>query len=112
MLGTARAKEEETVDAPNPHRTLIVANLTASTPILLQEVQRRADEEPTTFALLIPEVTSRKSADWTIDTPRKLLDAAAGGSVEGLVGGADAVESIRQALADGGFDDVIISTLP
>jgi hypothetical protein len=112
MLGTARAKEEETVDAPNPHRTLIVANLTASTPILLQEVQRRADAEPTTFALLIPEVTSRKSADWTIDTARKLLEPAAGGSVEGLVGGADAVESIRQALADGGFDDVIISTLP
>jgi hypothetical protein len=101
------------VDTPNPHRTLIVANLTASTPILLQEVERRAGEQPTTaFALLIPEVTSRKSADWTLDTALKLLETAAGGSVEGLVGGADALESIRQALADGAFDDVIISTLP
>ena len=38
-----------------PRRTLIVANLTASTPSLLQKVERRADEALTTFSLLIPE---------------------------------------------------------
>jgi hypothetical protein len=32
--------------------------------------------------------------------------------VEGMVGGADPYESIRQALADGDFDDVVSSTLP
>jgi hypothetical protein len=96
----------------DPQRTLIVANLTASTPILLQEVQQRADERPTTFALLIPDVQSKKSADWTRDTALKLLQKAAGGPVDGLVGGADPFESIRDALAGGSFDDVIISTLP
>jgi len=96
----------------DPQRTLIVANLTASTPILLQEVQQRADERPTKFALLIPNVDSKKTADWTRDTALKLLEKAAGGPVDGLVGGADPFESVRDVLADGSFDDVIISTLP
>ena len=101
------------------HRTLIVANRTASTPILLQEVDRRAAEAPTAFVLLIPDVSSRKAADWTLQEGLKSLRQAARGpnghrpvDVEGLVGGADPYESIRQALADSDFDDVIISTLP
>jgi hypothetical protein len=106
--------------APAPtRRTLIVANRTASTPILLQEVDRRAAEEPTAFVLLIPDVSSRKAADWTLQEGLKSLRQAARGAnghrpvdVEGLVGGADPYESIRQALADEDFDDVIISTLP
>jgi hypothetical protein len=97
---------------PDPRRTLIVANLTASTPILLQEVERRADEEPTTFSLLIPSADSKKTTDWTLQTAANLLGKAAGAPVEGKVGGADAFESVRQALAEGSYDDVIISTLP
>jgi hypothetical protein len=97
---------------PDLRRTLIVANLTASTPILLQEVEQRADERPTKFALLIPNVASKKTADWTLETAVRLLQKAAGGPVDGLVGGADPLESIRQALAEGSYDDVIISTLP
>jgi hypothetical protein len=100
------------MDTPTPPRTLIVANLTASTPILLQEVERRAAERPTQFALLIPDVESRTSADWTLDTARKLLEKAVGAPVDGLLGGADAFESVRQTLADGSYDEVIISTLP
>jgi len=41
-----------------------------------------------------------------------LLGRAAGSPVESLIGRDDPFESIRQALADGDFDDVIISTLP
>ena len=44
------------MDAPTRHRTLIVANLTASTPFLLQEVSRLAAERPTEFSLLVPNV--------------------------------------------------------
>jgi hypothetical protein len=100
------------METENPRRTLIVANLTASTPILLQEVERRADERPTTFALLIPNVQNRKAADWTLESAVKLLGKAANGPVEGLVGGADPFESVRDAVAGGDYDDVIISTLP
>jgi hypothetical protein len=100
------------MDTPTPSRTLIVANLTASTPILMQEVERRAAERPTTFALLIPNVESKHSADWTLDTARKLLEKAVGAPVEGHLGGADPFESVKQTLAEGSYDEVIISTLP
>jgi hypothetical protein len=99
------------------HRTLIVANRTAGTPILLQEIERRAALEPTAFVLLVPDVSARK-ADWTLGTGLKALRQAARGpngvrvaDVEGLVGGADPFASIEQALADGHFDDTVISTL-
>ncbi len=100
------------MDQPEPHRTLVVANRTASTPVLLQEVERRARERPTTFALLIPDVESRHHADWTLERAIALLERAAHGRVEGLIGGADPFESIRDVLAEDRFDDVLISTLP
>ena len=101
------------------HRTLIVANRTAGTHLLLQEVERRAAEEPTAFVLLIPDVTSKRAADWTLNEGVKSLRRAAQGPtgvrpahVEGLVGGPHAFESIEKVLAEGDFDDVVISTLP
>jgi hypothetical protein len=101
------------------HRTLIVANRTASTPILLQEVDRRAAERSTAFVLLIPDVASRNGADWTLNEAVNSLRRAAQGPtghrpafVEGIVGGADPFESIARALVEGDFDDVVISTLP
>ena len=49
------------MDAPTQHRTLIVANLTASTPFLLQEVSRLAAERPTKFSLAGPGCRPRQS---------------------------------------------------
>lgn len=93
------------------HRTLIVANRTAATPLLVAEVARRARERPTQFALLIPNPEHRQAADWTLENAVPLLERAARAPVEGLVGGADAYESVRDVLAAGDFDDVLISTL-
>jgi hypothetical protein len=99
-------------------RTLIVANRTAATALLLEEVERRAATEPTAFVLLIPDVSSKQAADWTLDQGLKSLRRAAQGAtghrptdVDGLVGGADPFESIQRAVTDGDFDDIIISTL-
>jgi hypothetical protein len=100
------------MDTPAPRHTLIVANLTASTPILLQEVERHADERPTTFSLLIPSADSKKTADWTLETAVKVLQKATGATIDGKLGGGDAFESVKEALAGGAYDDVIISTLP
>jgi hypothetical protein len=93
-------------------RILVVANRTAAAPKLLEEIRRRRDSGPCEFALLIPDVHDRKAADWTLETALPLLKKKAGGRVEGLVGGPDPFASVQGALSDGGYDEIIVSTLP
>jgi hypothetical protein len=93
-------------------RILIVANRTAATPLLMDAVRKRAAEGPCTFALLIPNEPRKGGADWTLDTAVPLLERAAGGRVEGIVGQEEPFEAVESALQDPGFDEVIVSTLP
>ena len=93
-------------------RILVVANRTASTPLLLDAVRKRAQEGRCTFALLIPNEPRKGGADWTLETAKPLLEREAGGPVDGIVGEADPFEAVKSALQDPGFDEVIISTLP
>lgn len=94
-------------------RILVVANRTAATPTLLDEVKRRVQHGPASFALLVPDAPSKDHVDWTLELAIPLLERAAGSAVEALSAeGDDVMDAIRSVVQGGQFDEIIISTLP
>jgi hypothetical protein len=94
---------------------LIIANRTAATPALLAEVRRRAAQGPSRFTLLVPRAywdADTEESGVTLDLALPLLEEAAGDHVEGLIGDVDPMHAVTAALAQGDYDELILSTLP
>jgi hypothetical protein len=98
-----------------PARVLVVAHKTAATPALLEAVRARATRSPCAFMLLVPRPywdPETDEAATTLELALPLLEEAAGGHVEGIIGDTDPFVAVRDALEQFGFDEVIVSTLP
>ena len=91
-------------------RVLVVANRTAATPWLLQEIEHRA-RAGSEIALLVPP-TSGGTPDWTPDVARSLVEEAAGRRVQSVFCGRDALAAVRSALNERTYDEVLVSTRP
>ena len=105
-------------------RILVVANKTAATPALLDAVRERAARGPCEFTLLVPNAThwlhkvvdpedqSQNEAETTIELALPLLEDAARGPVDAMIGVPEPLAAIQDAVNLHGFDELIISTLP
>jgi hypothetical protein len=105
-------------------RVLVVANKTAATPALLDAVRERAAKGPCEFSLLVPNTThglhkvvdpedqSQNEAETVIELALPLLEEAAGGPVDAMIGVPEPLAAIQDAVNLHGFDELIISTLP
>ena len=114
------------MEPSTPTRVLIVAKRTAATPPLIEAVRRRAASGPCTFTLLVPrsshglrKLASAEASDSDIDESQDvvelalpLLEEAAGGEIDTMIGDADPLAAIQDAINRRGFDEIILSTLP
>jgi hypothetical protein len=112
------------MESSTPTRVLVVAHRTAATPALLHAVRERAARGPCTFTLLVPNVAhglhrivdaedqSEDAAQRVLALALPLLEEAAGGPVEGMVGDPEPLNAVQDAVNLQGFDEIIVSTLP
>lgn len=97
-----------------PH-VLVVAHRTAATPRLLQEVSRRARAGRCRMTLLVPRPywdPDTDEAQVVIELAVPLLEGAALGHIDAVIGDSDPVEAVRQYMETTEVDEVIVSTLP
>ncbi|HEY2437538.1 MAG TPA: hypothetical protein VGH93_10165, partial [Solirubrobacteraceae bacterium] len=119
-------KREGSVDMESSDatpRVLVVAHKTAATPPLLEAVRERSQRGPATFTLLVPnpahglhkvvdpEDQGAGEGRTVLDEALPKLSEASGTQVEGMIGDADPVAAVHDAVNLQGFDEIIISTL-
>ncbi|MEA2179476.1 MAG: hypothetical protein QOG77_2773 [Solirubrobacteraceae bacterium] len=102
-------------DESGAARVLVVAHRTAATPRLIDAVRARAQAGSCAFTLLVPRGywdPDTEASSLILELALPLLEDAAGAPVAGAVGASDPFVAVRDTLAGGDFQEVIISTLP
>ena len=97
------------------YSVLVVANVTADSPELLEALKQRAARDDCSFTLLVPAPAGgsagREAAAERLESALTALRAA-GLEVEGRVGDHDPIAAVHDAWDPREFDEVVISTLP
>ena len=119
------ATESRYAQRPTHADVLVVAHETAATPALVQAIRERVLLGPARFHLLIPNLaehaalTEAEREHRQADGERMLelafpvIQDAAGGAADGSVSYRhDPMDAIEEALHDGEFHEIILSTLP
>ena len=94
---------------------LVIANVTADSPELIEALKERAGRDRCRFTLLVPGAAAGRAGH---DAARMRLDAvlgrleAEGLEAEGLVGDHDPVAAVHDAWDPKKYDEVVVSTLP
>jgi hypothetical protein len=104
---------------------LVVAHKTAATPPLLQAVAERAAQGPARFTLVVPDPGHHgwrpsghghpdvTEGDQVLALALPLLREAAHAPVAGYVSSRhDPMDAIEEAIHEGEYDEIILSTLP
>jgi GABA permease len=91
-------------------RLLVVANRTADSTELFDELQRRAEEEPIAVTLLVPQEIFGGQGRRLNAALTRLHDA--GITAEGMLGDTDPVIAVQEAWNPSRFDEILVSTLP
>ncbi|HEY8304843.1 MAG TPA: hypothetical protein VIG42_09700 [Solirubrobacteraceae bacterium] len=110
------------MESSSPARVLVVEHKTATTQALLDAILERAQRGPCVFTLLVPnparglhkvvdpEDQGAAQAHGALSDTLPALREATGMPVEGIVGDADPVAAVEDAINLRGFDEVMIST--
>jgi GABA permease len=110
-------------DGASPRRVLVVANQTAAGDELLAVIERRMREGPCRFTLLVPATHTSVHGTWTEAGDRRIarermneamerFRSAGADLADGMVGDANPVRAIDDALIEQPHDEIILSTLP
>jgi hypothetical protein len=93
---------------------LVVANVTATSDELCQELSQRAEREPAAFMLVVPATPSgggRAAAEQTLrEALERLQDA--GIEADGSVGDCDPLVAVSEVWDPRLYDEIVVSTLP
>ncbi len=109
---------------PETAKVLVVAHQTAATTPLIEAIRERAQEGPVRFHLVVPRQphrldkvlnpheTGEEDARTVMAEALPRLSEAAGQEVTGSIGDSEPLMAIEDAVHLGGYDEIIISTLP
>ena len=93
---------------------LVVANVTATSDLLLNALKLRAEHEPVSFTLVVPATPFGGGKEAARETLNVALDRlrSAGLQADGKIGDGDPVVAVSEAWDPRRFDEMVVSTLP